>query len=157
MSGASAVTTAPAQFELGGKWLQINNRILKYLGEAEQVILARRSDPFKLARDNAELFKDQPEMQKELVRLAMVEATTRSNFVTRLEIARWLDTTLDGAAFALYLAVRENDRQFYTFEKVRELFLDELDDVAAKNGQAAVEQRIQQAKDAIDQAARPST
>jgi len=125
---------APAELTLGGRRFRADPRIARHYGEMEQHILSLRPNPIAVAKDSMALFEGDPDIQTELLRLAMAEAS-RAKAVTRGELAEWMNS-IDGTVFVTWLSIRDGAPDV-TREQVQAWMLEEIESVAVKLAEQA--------------------
>lgn len=138
--------------QLGGRSLSVRGRVLRHMAEIEAEIIRRRGNPFDLVRQaNEALRADQPE----LVALFTAQAFQQSmkwRFVTLDDIDDFLGSTWGGRCMRLWLAVRDNDRDTLTLDRVTQMFADEFESIARSKGKKAAYEWQERIDMAIDQA-----
>lgn len=161
MYGADRLFAVPSRLVLGGKTYECRGRIMRHYGEMEAEVRRRRQreDPLVVARNGLELFVDKPEFQRQLLEVAMDQAT-RHKWVTRSELYEWMDT-LEGTAFCAWLSIRHNDESL-TPESVLRVMLDDMDEATAKLAESmpsdeAGKQAEEQVKHATHEAIRQAS
>jgi hypothetical protein len=124
MDGAARAFAAPAgiTITLGGCEYPVAARLIDHYAEMEAVILLKRPNPLEVARDALPLFDK--EHHRSILQLAMDHALAARS-VTRWELQEWL-MTIDGAAYSEWVAIRANDPEVLTQERVREMFLEDV-------------------------------
>jgi len=127
MDGASRMFAAPAEIKLGGRTFRARGRLARHYAEMEQHVLSLRPKPIAVVKESLALFDGDPDMQAELLRLAVQEAC-RAKAVTGIELRDWMNT-VPGTAFVTWLAIRE-DAPEVTREQVQEWLLEDVDRVA---------------------------
>lgn len=124
MQGSAAALGAPVQMQLAGRSWTARGRTLAHLAEIEQHLLRRRPQPLRIAREGLAWFDGQPEMQRELLRLALVEAR-RLAPLDDDELAAWSQSR-EGFAFQVWQALRQDAPQGLTWDAAQQLVEQEL-------------------------------
>lgn len=129
MDGASRMFAAPAELTLGGRRFRADPRIARHYAEMEQHVLSLRPKPIAVVKESLALFDGDPDMQAELLRLAVQEAC-RAKAVSRGELAEWMNS-IDGTVFVTWLSIRDGAPDV-TREQVQAWMLEEIESVAEK-------------------------
>jgi len=125
--GLANTVGAGSTIELGGERLQVSPRILRHYAEIEAEIIERRGDPFDSIRKNKDIFADSPELLDRFVEKAFDQAKTIRE-VSLHDIGIYISETWHGQLFAIWLAVRDNNREVWTLDKFVQVFSDEYEE-----------------------------
>jgi hypothetical protein len=161
MDGISRVAGIGGIIQLGDRSLSVRGKVLRHMAEIEAEILRRRGNPFDMIRNGIESLRTNPpddERSKSYIE-ALVAMFTAQAFqqamrwrvVTLDDIDAFLTDTWSGRCMRLWLAVRDNDRGYLTLDRVSEMFADEFESIARKEGKEAAYKWQEQIDLAIDQ------
>lgn len=151
MSLDTAVGVGPT-IELGGETLTITPRLVRHFGEMEAEIKKERGNPFDAIREASEALKDtDPALLKEIVSNAFMEARNWK-YVSMDDIFEWMSNTWRGQRFVIWLTVRDNDREKWTFDHFSQVFSDEFEERYHRDGALAAQKWVSQIEAAISQA-----
>ena len=150
MDGLSRPLGAGPHVTIGQHSLRLDGRILRHYAEIEAQILHRRGKPHDLIRGLSETFQGSDDAIQAVTDAAF-EAAKSWAVVGGRDYAEWVDTW-PGQCFTIYLAVRDNDRKFYTLDKVTEIVSDEYEKVLRSDGNHAAAEWLGGIIDGINQA-----
>lgn len=136
MDGLSRAGGVGATIKLGDRTLSVSPRFLRHYAEMEAEVRKLRGNPFDQIREAKDLLKDDPDLMRQFVEAAFIEAK-KNKIVTLADIQEFTEDTWSGGCFVIWLAVRDNDRATLTLEKVTELFSDEFEVRLRRDGEAA--------------------
>jgi hypothetical protein len=134
MDGSSRVFPVDGEITLGGKAYKCKARFNKDYAEIEAHLLQLRPDPRVETRAMVEMYADNPVMQEAALRIGM-EQCCKLRYITRYELYDWIQNTVPGCAFAVWLAVRDDPdakADGLNLDKVQELMLAEIEDAVAQ-------------------------
>ena len=145
MTGLAQAAGIGPTIDLDGEKLFVTGKIIRHyaLMEAE-IIKLRHPTPLEMVRTIKDDYKDSPDLFERFARIAIQEAKTWG-VVTRTEIFEWLQTTMSGFVLTIWLAVRDNNKDKWTFERTRDLICDKLEEPGGDEWKASVEEAIDQA------------
>jgi len=151
MSLDSAVGSGPT-IEIGGETLTITPRLVRHFGEMEAEIKKERGNPFDCIREAREALGDTDAgLLKEIVENAFLEAR-KWKYVSVEEIWEWMAQTWRGQRFVIWLTIRDNNREKWTFNYFNEIFSDEYEDRVRNEGPVEAHKWIANIENAIQQA-----
>lgn len=151
MDGVAKVAGIGPVVTIGGRRLTVSGKILRHYAEIEAQIIQLRGNPFDLIRQLGEALPDRQDLALIAVQKAFVEARTW-RIVTILEMNDWLASTWAGRCFRTWLAVRDNDLPTLTLEAVTQMYTDDYERIAMRQGGVAAEKWDSVIDSAIDQA-----
>lgn len=138
MDGISRTVGVGPTITLGGRQLVVCAKILRHYAQIEAQIIASRGNPFDLVRQLGEAMPDRLDLAHAVVARAFVEAKSWRQ-VSIDELFEWLDSTTAGRCYRTWLAVKDNDPATLTLEAVSEMYLDEWERIAMRDGPEAAE------------------
>lgn len=150
MEGISRAAGVGPTITLCENTFHVKGRILKRYAEIEAEIIKHRGSPFDHLKELKNIFADDKELLLETAKMCFQIAKTW-RFVTADELSEWLNNTISGRVFLIYLCVQHNDPTL-TLEKVSELYFDELENAGQRGGQSARNEKIAEIERAINQA-----
>lgn len=151
MDGISRTSGVGGTITLEGTSYTVDGRILRHYAEIEAEIIKRRGNPFDLIRQAKDALKDSPEIVREFVSRAFDEAL-KWRIVSVYDIGLFLEGTWSGTCFALWLAIRDNDRSKLTLEEVSRMYCDEYERRIRKGGAEEAEKWKAEIESVLDQA-----
>ncbi len=134
MDGSSRVFPVDGEITLGGKNYKCKARFNKDYAEIEAHLIELKPNPQTETRLMVEEFSGNRVMQEAALRVGM-ESCNRLRYINKYEISDWLQNTVPGCAFAVWLAVRDDmdaEADGLDLEKVQELMLAEIEDAVAQ-------------------------
>lgn len=150
MQGGAAALGASVQIQLAGSSWTARGRTLAHLAEIEQHLLCRRPHPLRIAREGLAWFEGNPDQQRELLRLALLEAR-RWAPPDDEELAAWSQSR-EGFAFQVWQAIRADAPQGLTWDAARQLVEQELVARGYLRGATKAQAWMDDVLGAIDQA-----
>lgn len=118
MEGAAQASGGAPSLELNGERLLLAPLTFKVWGLLEAEVKSRRGNPLDLIRENKDMFAGAPELLETFVRKSFQEAKSW-HIVSRSEVFSWMQT-IDGTVYTLWLLVRDNNPEKYTYEYIAE-------------------------------------
>ena len=138
MNGLSSVVGVGPIVEFGGKEYTVKAKMLEQHAIVEAQIVKNRGNPFDMFRAAAESFSDNPDGFAKIVPIVMSQAKGWK-IVTFDEVREYLNSTLEGMALSVWMAIRHNNPEKLTISYVKETFVNELESRIQKDGDASAD------------------
>jgi hypothetical protein len=108
---------APVPMTIGGKQYQARALRGKDYAQIEQHMLGLRPNPIKIVKDNWAALAEQPDLQQQMLQVAMAEAC-RVKSVSFKDAQEWMDS-LEGTVYVTWLQVKQENGSV-TLEEIRD-------------------------------------
>lgn len=151
MDGLERAAGVGPTIKLGGQTLQVRCRILEHHAMISAEIAKSRGNPFEMVRQAREALNNDEGLIANIVTRILYDAR-EWQYVTIVDIGRWIAETWAGQCFAVWLSVRDNDPKVWTLEKVTQDLSREYEEITRRDGSEKAEEWLATINRAIDSA-----